>query len=382
MDRVNNGQANSGIGQPVTQDISGPSADIGDESFLGITECFDSEDWANENVCFDEFISDFAGDQSIGEILAALERSRSLDPDIESTCHPITHAVGRYSLQKHGNVGDAFEACDYTCHSGCYHGVMERLFYSEEELAAGVQHLSLEDLQERIPGICDADNFNDPSRPVIFQCLHGVGHAILYTLDYNLEESLEACDYFATTYERTSCYGGVFMENVTAFETDKRDYDYSDAQYPCNKVGDSYKRQCYLMQTSVMADIGLTQQEIVDACYDAGDYRTECFKSVGRDLSNNVRTGNPQYVADTCQTGYTRYTEECIRGSIYALIDNSWDGKYAYQLCNLLNDEQKGSCYENASFYLKATKEYDTRDIEEGCEKFAGDNVDTCKEKS
>ncbi len=353
--------------------------------FLRITDCL-TKSWDQINQCYDEFIASFSEGKNVNETLAALEQARAASTEVENNCHPMAHAIGRYTLNKYGNVGDAFEACDFTCHSGCYHGVMERLFFSEEEIAAGSQHLSLDQMKERVAGICDRSQFSNPSNAIIFQCLHGLGHAILYTLDYDLEDALLGCDLLETPYERSSCYGGVVMENVTAFEREKRYIKKDDPHYPCNMLDQKYQYSCYQMQTSIMTEIGIPASEMGKVCMEAGEGNIgACHVSIGRDLSNYVRSGNAEYVAGICEQteGVDEdYSLNCIEGTIYALIDNTWDSKYAYSFCNVLQKEGlKISCYRSAASYLDIY-EYTYQSKLEQCDKFAGENVEICKENT
>lgn len=347
--------------------------------FLKIAECFTQEDIKN---CLDNFVAGYAIDaKTTKELLNAMEVARTQDAGIENECHNIAHAIGRYTFKKYNNIGDAFNACDQSCHSGCYHGVMERMFYSDNELSSKT-HLTYADIEDKIPNICAAKNFSDPSPSVIFQCLHGVGHAIMFSLVYNLEDSLKACDLLPTEYDQTSCYGGVFMENVTAFDKKLRDLKSSDYLYPCNKVDTKYKHSCYLMQTSVMFEFGLTAVEIIDQCQKS-ELPGTCFISLGRDLSNYVRTDNIEYVRNTCESVTGEYAMSCINGTVYALIDNTWDGQFALKFCQTLQkNENKSSCYRSSLGYLKNVYQKTNEQIALECQKFAGEESEFCNQNS
>src|SRR3990167_3110587 len=211
------------------------SNDIPATTLLDIKGCFDKAETEFQK-CLDGFLADYGKDKAVSELLRELETARLQDNSIDTQCHPLSHAIGRFALSKHENVGDAFEQCDFTCQSGCYHGVMERLFFTSEEIAAGIRHLTYDDFKTRLPGICDASKFSNPNSTVIFNCLHGAGHAVMYSINYKLQPALDSCDLFETEYERLACYGGVFMENITAFDKSKRDLKPDDPNYPCNFV--------------------------------------------------------------------------------------------------------------------------------------------------
>lgn len=346
-----------------------PTAD----EFVDVMSCLRADD-TSKQACLDSFMGNYIESRglSIKQALGDLENARSQNADIENECHVISHAIGRYAYVKEGNVGDAFESCDQSCHSGCYHGVMERLFYGEDETADTTKHLTLADLETKVPNICDRSNFSNPTNALIFQCLHGVGHAILYSLDYNLGDSLAACDLMETGYERSSCYGGVIMENVTAFERSKRDVDRTDPHYPCNKLADQYKYDCYQMQTSLMFEFGLNYEQMAAECKLAGDYQRPCFVSLGRDLSNYVRMNNASLVVDVCERVSEGNTANCVNGAIYALIDNTWSGEFALPFCDaLLKDGNKENCFMAARSYLRSTYAKNDVEVNAECDKYA-----------
>lgn len=346
------------------------------ENILQILDCLEKE---NSQKCMDDFMYRYSEDREIKDILAESENARSLNQSFEASCHPITHSIGRVTYQRFGNVGDAFEACDQSCHSGCYHGVMERLFYGEEDLTDSTKHLTYEDMKKKIPGICSSTNFRNPSNSVIFQCLHGVGHAIMYSLDYDLEESLLSCDLLGNEYERSSCYGGVLMENVTAFEKDKRDINPSDPNYPCNKLDRKYQSDCYVMQTSLMFEYGMTIDQISESCLKATPFEAQCFTSLGRDLSNYVRSGSIEYVISSCENHSSDYSINCVNGTIYALIDNYWDPRLAHKFCDqLTSSDLRTMCFSNGNAYLGSSYSKTSSELEAYCSQYSESYSDLC----
>lgn len=341
-----------------------------------IQNCYSDQNGVQK--CMDKFMDEYMSSKTTRETLADLEVARSENTEIENNCHPIAHAIGRNTYKAKGNIGDAFEACDQTCHSGCYHGVMERLFYGDTQTDE-TKHLTYEDMKEKIPGICSKDKFANPTNAVIFQCLHGVGHAILFSLDYDLEDSLRSCDLFETQYEKSSCYGGVIMENVTAFDKKKRDIKQNEPLYPCSKLDDKYKNDCYMMQTSIMYEQGLSDEQISKECLKTNGFDSKCFISLGRDLSNSVRINDIPRVVKACEELSSSHSRDCLDGAIYALIDNTWDPRYAYKLCNSLKYYNNiVNCYNDSNKYLGWSYAKSEGDIKAYCSQYAESNTDIC----
>ena len=187
---------------------------------------------------------------------------------------------------------------------------------------------------------------------------------------YKLQSSLEICDVFSDDWARASCYGGVFMENVFNAAPEKRDLSPTDYHYPCNRLDRKYRDECYVMQTSRMTEMGLSIETIFQECAKAGDFHLQCAVSIGRDLSNDVRLGQVRASAEKCERAGAEPRRACIRGAVYALIDNTWDGRYALPFCAALGQESDQSvCYRESVDYLKETFETPPAEIAKDCAK-------------
>src|SRR5215813_10903651 len=148
--------------------------------------------------------------RSPAELLDSVRRYEEEDAGLRLACHPVVHALGREIFRVKGNIHDAFLACDQTCHSGCYHGAVERFLRGDSKAPA--RHVTESEILRRVPTACDAK----APRRVYFQCLHGLGHALMFFTENDLETSLKGCDALIDTWSQESCYGGVFMENLVS----------------------------------------------------------------------------------------------------------------------------------------------------------------------
>jgi len=315
--------------------------------------------------CLDQQFRAFLKDHTTEDALALLKSFEAADPQYRLSCHPVIHGLGRETFRKTGTVHDSFAACDQTCHSGCYHGAMERFLRGESSLTDPSKHLTETELIKKTAGACDA---NQPTR-FRFQCLHGLGHALVYFLDYNMEESLATCDVLPTSWDRSSCYGGAFMENVFAADSAKRDLSPTDYHYPCSKLDDKYRPDCYVMQTTRMSEMGLSTELLFEECRKAAPYQHSCIQSLGRDLSNDARISDPRPSAERCELGQDAEEQHaCIRGVIYALIDNTWDGSWAFPFCSRFGAQENISyCFRAAADYLGTTYAKNAQTISQEC---------------
>ncbi len=318
--------------------------------------------------CLDNLFREVLRTHSTLEALQLVERFEAQDADLRRDCHPVVHAIGRETFRLKGNIHDSFSACDQTCHSGCYHGSVERFLRGDDIYAQTGRHPSQAEIKRKAASACDP---NTPLR-LRFQCLHGLGHALMFFSGYELKPSLEACDALPDEWSQHSCYGGVFMENVFNATSEKKNFVATDYHYPCNQVSDKYRGECYMMQTSRMTEMGLSTERLLAECAKAEAYRIPCVQSIGRDLSNAARFGEPRTVAAECELAQGDNRFACMRGVIYALIDNTWDGRYALAFCAAFDSDADGeSCFKESFQYLRTVFEKSSEDIDKDCTRYA-----------
>jgi hypothetical protein len=330
-------------------------------SLEAIKTCMDSRESAE---CLDKLFRDALKNYSTLNVLQMVQRFEAEDPEFRRDCHPVVHAIGRETYRLKGNIHDSFSACDQTCHSGCYHGSVERFLRGDNVYAQVDKHPSTAELKQKAVVACDP---NTPLR-LRFQCLHGLGHALLFFSRYQLVQSLAVCDVLPDSWSQSSCYGGVFMENVFNTTPESRDLSPSDYHYPCNTLAAKYRSECYVMQTSRMTEMGLSTDEVFQECGKAGDFREFCATSIGRDLSNEARLGNTGATAEKCELALGSDRLACTRGVVYALIDNTWDGRYALPFCaTFRQDTDQDACFRLSAQYLQSTFEKSSADIAKDC---------------
>lgn len=326
--------------------------------------------------CLDDRIPSLMEGKTTKEAIDLLEAETKAVPELEQECHAVVHSIGRHAFLTAWNFGTAFHSCDHRCQAGCYHGVLERVFFSQEDLDRGINHLSFEDLEGKIPELCSRENFSDPSLGLLIQCAHGLGHAILYTLDYELDDALRGCDLLPSETMRASCLLGVFMENVVG-DRELRDLKADEPLYPCTRVAEPYKRACYKQQTKVMLHMELSYAEIAAQCALTGEYRGVCFEGLGRDTSAGAREAEAEAVravARICEEHAGDFLVNCVGGAVRALDDFSWDGRYSLRYCAALSaDDARDACYRIAREHLGTVYGMSDNAIDAQCDVYGGE---------
>lgn len=257
-------------------------------------------------------------------------------------CHQESHNIGRMTYKIYGS--SAFAEGDASCHSGFYHGAMEA-FLAEQGTV---------DLAQNIEKVCNTFSTGFGK----FECLHGVGHGIMAYEDYDLPKTIETCRKLGTEYERNSCYGGVFMENIIvgqglgAIRDHGTKWVSKDPQFPCNSITQEYniQFQCWQMQTSWILTLhNYSFDAVMNECLKAPpDMVQVCFKSLGRDAAGHTLR-NPQKIVEICNKvpRESDYLGQCLIGAVNVIVD-FWGAKVgnkASELCRMAPEPGKKACY-------------------------------------
>lgn len=289
-------------------------------------------------------------------------------------CHQEAHHIGRIAFDLYGAY--VFQAGNFSCHSGYYHGAMESFLKKQ----------GTDNLAKNIDMLCN----QFPTRFGLFECLHGVGHGVLAYLSYDVPKALEACRELSSDYAKTSCFGGVFMENIVtaqgrgAGSSHDTKWVNDDPHFPCNGVDGSFdvQYQCYLMQTSRMLDISHYDFTFVkDQCLKAPqDMMSVCFKSMGRDIAGQTLR-DPKKIIEKCAIVPSIYHAICIEGALNVIMD-FWGENLTDQpqaLCSLLPDDDARTCFENFGIRLKDIFGSNGDAIKNRCSKTTSAHEQTCR---
>lgn len=283
-----------------------------------------------------ETMADLLGDSGNGSVM---------------DCHQEAHNIGRTAYEIFGS--SAFKDGNSSCHSGYYHGAIEA-FLHEKGTA---------NLIENIKIICD--NFETSFGR--FECLHGIGHGVLAYEDYDLPEAIKVCGALATNYDQSSCYGGMFMENIVTAQGrgagqvhETKWANIADPLFPCNGLGDDYsvRYQCYQMQTSWMLTIfNYNFDRVKEECLRApSDMRLVCFKSFGRDAAGHTLR-DADKITKICGkvAENSDLYSECVNGALNVIVDFWGDGlkNQAAELCKKVLPIGKLTCYQTLSWRLR-----------------------------
>jgi hypothetical protein len=301
--------------------------------------------------CYKSELAQITTQQGPQQAMAVVKQSYKKISYVKEQCHQLTHVIGRAALAKYGNVAETYAHGDQFCWSGYYHGAMEQL--AKEK---GYDYIVKNANSLCVPIAAKQGRYSFYH----YNCVHGMGHGFMFIKDGDLFASLGACDSLKDNWERTSCYGGVFMQNImneqTPDDNAKVGSKYlksGQPMYPCTAVDYKYKDQCYLMQTSYALQTVDYDFKKVFALCDGVDttFRDTCYTSLGRDASGNS-ISNVDQTRATCLMGESEEAQRyCVHGAAMDFVSYFHSDQQANQLCDTLPSNLSSDCLQTVKSY-------------------------------
>jgi hypothetical protein len=304
-----------------------------------------------DHACFVERYTVLTQSNGPEAALDDLAASRQSNEFLRTICHQLAHVVGRTAGERAGNA--AFARGSDLCASGYYHGVVESV------MAA----IGREQILARATSVCDEQRSADARSYLHYNCVHGMGHGFMGLYDSDVFPSLAGCDALPDVWERNHCYGGVFMENLTALGNASRRSKHlrpSEPLYPCTAVDDRYKPECYIEQTAYALFVRNDDfAAVFNLCRDTADpgFRTVCYEGLGGDAAikaSKYVIGEPARVdaiRRLCLQGPDETARaHCVVGAVTTSIrDTSGNDSRARALCAALRSDGLDDVCESAS---------------------------------
>lgn len=317
-----------------------------------LSECQQAS--AKDSQCYAKYYATLAYNKGNSSAFTDMEAAYKTDEFVKSQCHQLAHVVGRTSFEKTNSLEKAYADGNNFCWSGFYHGAIEQ----------ATKRLGAERIKTDAKSICQAFATKQQYSFNHFNCVHGLGHGLMAVSEYNLPDALKLCDNLNDSWEDASCFGGVFMENVMVASRGDGTSAYFKAKeplYPCTYVGETYKEQCYLMQTSyVLQHNGYDFAKTFDECAkaDAG-YSNTCFRSLGRDASGSTGSDVARTVAN-CRAGQNDSDAgtksaiyNCMLGADRDFVSYFHSDQQANQLCEAFGGDLTEPCRDDVAEYYK-----------------------------
>jgi hypothetical protein len=302
-------------------------------------------------ACHREHYRQLTLDSGVDAAFAELRAGYATSAGTRAECHQLTHAIGRASTERNGTLAGAFTIGDPLCSAGYFHGAAEAM----------VAKLGVDRVLANPDAVC-ADLGEHPRRSIYHRnCAHGIGHGFMLIYENELPHALAGCDSLADDWERESCYGGVFMENVTSRHDPDHPSKYLRAEeplFPCTDLDVRYQRMCYQKQTAYPlalsdADFG----QVFSLCATVENaVRPFCFQGLGTSaavftiLHVAEEADRATLTAPLCLLGQDDEAQSnCAVGAVRAMLNNYFGDTQAKAFCAALPANLRDICLSTAN---------------------------------
>jgi len=297
---------------------------------------------SNKPFCFRQAFGNIAYRDGPKKALALLATDEAHISGVHADCHQISHWIGHAGLAYYkDDAGQALSHGAMTCNSGYYHGVLQ----------LALAGLPRNTVVRKARKICSAPAVNTEEF-LLYQCVHGLGHGLMIYSGNDLPWSLSTCHKLLTAFDRVSCTGGVFMQNLDTTMGVSRYLSAKNPLYPCTIVAARDKVYCYLMVTSRILSLdGFNWRKTAAWCrHSEPAWVTTCFESYGRDASGTAQY-DPRRTVQLClQAG--RNAGDCLYGAARDYGNNYAGGAEATRLCNVSPARYRARCFEGIGTIL------------------------------
>lgn len=284
--------------------------------------------------CYHEALTAEVARTGVAGGIAALRAIGEVDPLVENDGHAYAHGIGIEGYLHARSVPATFDHCTVEFASGCGHGVIQAYLESQAAMDSVT-----------INALCAPYRSTGRTQWQLFQCVHGMGHGLYLMNGGDLPKALSTCDRLGLGWDRASCYGGAFMENIvgevsphhpsTVLAAQEQEHDHgqgttaafkrldrSQPLYPCSIMEQKYLRPCYEIQTTAILHFtGGSVRKTAKICDTApSDMRPVCYQSLGRDITGKARR-KPARVRRLCDMGTEQYRGWCYYGAAKSLVD-------------------------------------------------------------
>lgn len=270
---------------------------------------------------------------TFGELITAYDQSMHY-------CHPQAHHLAMFLYHYVGNLTEALSYADQRCANGLSHGLVQTFFITQVRKGINPDDISVTD-------ICpvEADHRYNLER---WKCLHGIGHGLMASYDYDVFRAVERCRELEPGWERLTCSRGVFMENVdTYLESRGGTFDKDDVFFPCNAIDAEFLPACYDYHASyILSKNSFDLAASFEVCdrIDPQEFVKYCYRGMGRHILlyavNDMEKG-----LNMCQRGQDQYHTYCLRGLAVVTANNLGIDR-ALEFCKFIPGEFKADCYE------------------------------------
>ncbi len=279
---------------------------------------------ADEEVCLQNSYESYAKQFGTVAALQLIRNETISNPTFAGTCHSVMHKIGHVAVGEYGSFQEAYAHGNYDCGNGYFHGVVEEVFRgkSDDSLTPAQIHCFCESVATTTLNTKDYAKLN---------CVHGLGHALVYKYEGKLSDALPLCTNLLGEQYIGECVAGAFMENMIERLSLKEQSDpLINPSLTCSSfLGDVYR--CWL----TLASFAIAQENHSLApallfCENFTDvhYRAVCGEGLGKAVVIG-REGDTVAATLYCKTHAGKLAEYCMKAQSYTAQNASSSAVYS-----------------------------------------------------
>lgn len=338
-----------------------------------VTVCKQNE---YKNRCLKSVAQDLLSHFKLTTIIPILKKNEKT-PAYFTICHQLAHYLGQTEYERVKSISKIYAEVNETCSGGMYHGAIEGYFMSKKIVFDGSPEMDIT-IANEVKTVCGKEVDHIKSNEY-GNCVHGLGHALMYVTDNDLIRALRLCDNVSETFYQGVCYTGALMQNYNSFGDVDHPSKYvkiEDPLYPCYILESRYQPRCY--SYGVLTNFQNDPHKEVALCEKIPkEYARDCFKTYGIDRS--IVGFSPSVIKDQC--GYVKdleYRADCITESAGHLVSRfGLESTLGAELCSLQDSAYKSNCY-SLLIMTARTLTRDVKVISNFCKQIPDRTIEEC----
>lgn len=252
------------------------------------------------------------------------------DPQVMRDCYPIARVIGNTAYLELENLSTALAQGTDWCNSGYLHGALEMYMLQDTEALATINDICAD----------DSDALAQ------WHCLHGLGHAFMFSTQNELEQSLTYCNALTETEHQEVCANGAIMEFFSPTQIPSEDGEVLDTETVLQTCIDtaSHAQSVYCHLYAPLHYLSLNTNAYEDAlhfCLQTKN-RSVCAYGVGAQLHKE----HPEAViaAEYLCEEVDRVSDDCKNGLFAYAAFHYNDTAWYDTACTQLTDEGEALC--------------------------------------
>lgn len=256
-------------------------------------------------------------------------------------CHSEAHALGAEIQERVQDITVGLQVCRDGCYSGCMHGILMEAFSAARDPNDPEGHVNTDLARPMMNDLC-AKNAVMTASYSPGDCAHGVGHALMFLVEYDIPEALSLCEEFDLPAMDYYCATGAYMQYMG--EREKQDAKERSILYPCDTY--AYPAACARYKMVHVLRRHLREKrlitELVSECEKlTGKFRLGCFHGLGNGAMGRIRSGK-LHISDVCLSGSPEDQFVCIEGAMERMA--KYHRERAQKVCAELEGKNRKTC--------------------------------------